>query len=90
VQTQGGVGQLSSEHPALALGVLRTENFFLCNGHLVGDVSEDGGFDVEALVTVAVATRHQLGTLMLSNLDVPSSQTHVFTLVLISTWINTW
>lgn len=47
-----------------------SEDLFLHDGHVVLDVGEDGGFDEVSLVTLALTTGNDGGTLVLSGLDV--------------------
>ena len=46
------------------------EDFFLHDLHVFADVGENGGLDEVALLSVALATNFDLGTFLLSLLDV--------------------
>lgn len=54
----------------LGNGTDGTEDLFLHNTHVFGDVGEDGRFDEEALGTDALATSFDLGAGRLTLLDV--------------------
>lgn len=47
-----------------------TEDLFLHDGHVVLDVGEDGGLDEVTLITLALTTSDDGGTLVLTGLDV--------------------
>ena len=70
------VGGLVAELDGFVLGLELgdgadgAEDLFLHDLHVLGDVGEDGGFDEEALVALAVAADFDSGACVLAGLDV--------------------